>query len=382
LLQGGNGYGNLTLTRFYAAHALLLPALALGLIAVHLVAFRHNGVTAPSNAAVREGRFWPDQLWRNAVVFALTLAVLFVFAARFGAPLSAPADPSGQFVARPEWYFLPLYQLLKYTEGDAQWVGTLLLPGLAAGLLFALPYAPRRAGFAATCGLLLVLLALGLLAVREDARDPRLLAAKRRDAAEADRARALAASGIPPEGPRAALDADPVFRGRKLFALHCAKCHEAEGEARKAPHLEGYLSREWLTGLLRDPDAPRFFGRTKARGQMEGSPEMTAEELGRLALFLQRQGAGTPDAEGAKLFSRAGCEGCHAIAAGEVNVGPNLAGYGSPRWLEAFLDAPGDDLFYGEASDMPSFKDKLDASEKKAVIGYLRSLDADSRAGR
>jgi len=44
-VQGGNEYGNLTLTRFFALHVLVLPALTVGLVAVHLALFRRHGVT-------------------------------------------------------------------------------------------------------------------------------------------------------------------------------------------------------------------------------------------------------------------------------------------------------------------------------------------------
>jgi ubiquinol-cytochrome c reductase cytochrome b subunit len=376
-LQGGNGYGNLTLTRFYAIHVVVLPGFAVALLVLHLVAFRRNGVT-PLRSAIEGapiGRFWPDQLWRNAVVYALTLVVLLVLAANGGAPLSAPADPAGQFVARPEWYFLPLYQLLKYTEGGAPWVGTLLLPGLAALVLFGLPFLRRWVGFGAVCVLLVVALGLGLLALREDARDPQLRAAQRRDAAEAALARRLAVNGVPPEGPRSLLEADPLVRGRKVFVARCAQCHEPQAPyPRKAPDLTGYLSERWLVALLRNPDDPRFFGATKAKGQMEGYGELGEERLTRLAVFLRHQAAGTEDADGVKLFAASGCESCHSLGAGETNIGPNLGGYGSKQWLEAFLDAPGSDLFYGEASDMPSFQTKLSAEEKRTVIAYLQAL--------
>jgi ubiquinol-cytochrome c reductase cytochrome b subunit len=46
-----------------------------------------------------------------------------------GAELFAPADPASNFVARPEWYFLSLFQLLKYFEGPLQILATVLLPG-------------------------------------------------------------------------------------------------------------------------------------------------------------------------------------------------------------------------------------------------------------
>jgi ubiquinol-cytochrome c reductase cytochrome b subunit len=377
VLQGGNGYGNLTLTRFYAIHALWLPALVVGLIALHLWAFRRNGVTPfRSRAYGRTGRFWPEQLWRNALVYVLTLSVLLVLAARSSAPLSAPADPAGQFVARPEWYFLPLYQLLKYTEGSAQWIGTLLIPSLAALLLLGLPYLRRALGFGVVCALLLAALVLGLLALREDAGDPKLRSAQRRDAEEATLARKLAASGVPAAGPEMMLQSDPLFRGRKVFSARCAKCHEPPpGEPRSAPDLDGYLSQEWLVALLRNPDDPRFFGGTKSNGQMEGYAELGEERLGRLASLL-RQGAARTDAEGVKLFAAAGCESCHSIEPSEANIGPNLAGYGSAAWLGAFLDAPGSDLFYGETNTMPDFRTRLTAEEKDAVIAYLKSVSA------
>jgi len=113
---------------------------------------------------------------------------------------------------------------------------------------------------------------------------------------------------------------------------------------------------------------------------MEGYGELGDERLRRLALFLQHQGAGTVDPEGAKLFGSVGCESCHSLAAGDTNVGPNLGGYGGAPWLRAFLDAPGGDLFYGEANDMPAFAQKLNEADKQAVVTYLRSLAAPASA--
>jgi mono/diheme cytochrome c family protein len=254
-------------------------------------------------------------------------------------------------------------------------VGTLLLPGLAALLLLGVPYLRRWTGFGAICALLFGALVLGLLAVRQDARDPRLLAAQRRDAADAELARKLATSGVPPEGPRALMEADPLYRGHKVFVARCAQCHDpGPNEVRNGPDLNGYLSEPWLVDLLRSPDEDRFFGKTKAKGQMEGYGELGNEKLRALAAFLRNQRTGSADPEGAKLFSASGCESCHALGTDETNIGPNLGGYGSPKWLVAFLDAPGSDLFYGEANEMPKFQTKLSAEDKQAVINYLGSL--------
>ena len=49
-----------------------------------------------------------------AVVFALLLTL----AVTFNVPLDGVADPSdATYVPRPEWYFLSLFQLLKYFPG-------------------------------------------------------------------------------------------------------------------------------------------------------------------------------------------------------------------------------------------------------------------------
>src|SRR5207244_10312423 len=45
-----------------------------------------------------------------------------------GADLDAPADPARPYPARPEWYFLFLFQLLKYFEGEEEIYGTVIIP--------------------------------------------------------------------------------------------------------------------------------------------------------------------------------------------------------------------------------------------------------------
>src|SRR4029078_11672586 len=56
-----------------------------------------------------------------------------------GANLDAPADPQEQYPARPEWYFVFLFQLLKYFEGALILIGTVVIPNGVGVLLFLLP---------------------------------------------------------------------------------------------------------------------------------------------------------------------------------------------------------------------------------------------------
>ncbi|MCA1665435.1 MAG: cytochrome b N-terminal domain-containing protein, partial [Myxococcales bacterium] len=132
VVQGGGDYGNLTLTHFYALHTMLLPALTTTLVVLHVRWTR------------RTGAWWPDDAWRDALACAVVVAVSYALVVRsHGAPLEGPADPASAYDARPEWYFLPLFQLLKYLPGRIEAIGALGLPVVVGGLLLALPRAPR-----------------------------------------------------------------------------------------------------------------------------------------------------------------------------------------------------------------------------------------------
>jgi quinol-cytochrome oxidoreductase complex cytochrome b subunit/mono/diheme cytochrome c family protein len=166
ILVGGAEYGNHTLSRFYALHVGVLPALVIVLLVMHVAVFRRHGVTVPKDTK-GEGEFWPDQAFKDMVacmvLFGLLLAVVIwggqgnelMIAANDnedwfdtcaywgrhggGANLDAPSDPSKPYPARPEWYFLFLFQLLKYFQGSQAIVGTVIIPNGVALLLFMLP---------------------------------------------------------------------------------------------------------------------------------------------------------------------------------------------------------------------------------------------------
>ena len=61
-----------------------------------------------------------------------------------GAHLDAPADPSSaDYPARPEWYFLSLYQMLKYFPGNREVIGTIVIPSTLLFILILLPLLDR-----------------------------------------------------------------------------------------------------------------------------------------------------------------------------------------------------------------------------------------------
>lgn len=395
-LQGGTSYGNLTLTRFHTLHVVVLPAGLLLFLGIHLALFRKHGVTPPpmpqEELERRAEPFFPRQLFYDTTFAAVVVAGLFFLAARLGAPLEAPADPSSQYLARPEWYFLPLFQLLKYFEGGAELVGTVILPGVAMGFLAGLPFlhaALTRRGPRVHQALALVLTlglvgvgGLGALAMYEDSHNPALTAMATSAQAEAAEARRLAALGVPAAGPLELYRNDPLVWGRRVIAAKCQTCHQTCDTTpyTGSPCLEGYASRAWIARFLRNPRAPHFFGNTKID---EMDPFTGPQEsLDALTEYLYSQG-GRADVtaalanKGAVLFESEGCESCHTVDGVGSGVAPDLKGWASPEWTAAFIRAPTAPRFFGELNEMETFDhSRLPEEELRAVTHWLHAQAA------
>jgi ubiquinol-cytochrome c reductase cytochrome b subunit len=148
LLQGGPDMGNLTLTRFFALHGFVLPGAVIALVSVHLYFFRLHGVTTSWWEEDHElhGKtepFWPGQVFKDLVVALALLIILTAWVFHHPAPLGDIADPSKAYEARPEWYFMFLFQLLRYFHGPFEVVGTFVLPSLFFAILFFWPFIDR-----------------------------------------------------------------------------------------------------------------------------------------------------------------------------------------------------------------------------------------------
>jgi ubiquinol-cytochrome c reductase cytochrome b subunit len=408
ILQGGPEYGSLTLTRFYTLHVVVLPAALTALVASHVALFRKHGVTpSPKADLARVDAFFPKQLWRDVLAVLIVLAMVFGQAlGEHGAPLDAPADPSSDYPARPEWYFLGLFQLLKYFHGPLEIVGTMVLPGLAGLYLFALPLLDRKEGTALRARVvpLAPLFGIGLGAVmltwaakRSDAHDASFQRERAKADARAAAAVKLAMAGVPPEGPLAMLARSPELRGPELFDKHCASCHTLDGHGpsadkdRTAPKLDGWSTSAWVMGMLHDPDGDDRFGRTALRGEMpsmdvkpkdadESWKPMAPEDMRAAAAFLslEREPGEGGDARGSASPSerargqeivKSRCTTCHLFEGtgddGGQGLAPELSGYGSVAWIRAQIANPSSKSTYRENA--------LDPARK----GHMPRFDAD-----
>ncbi len=397
LLQGGSAFGNLTVTRAFAAHAMALPALLAALLALHVWLYRRHGATSkwtltPEVAAARAVPFWPEQAALNAGLGALVvIAVVLIVMASHGAALESPADPASSYLARPEWYALPLYQLRMFFDGPAELIATLIIPGIAATLMFALPFIDRAPGNAPSArprvmaGAALAVVALGALsaiALARDARDPAFAKARAEEQARASHARQLALKGVPPEGGTAVFRNDPLQHARVLWDERCAGCHALTGTGGdKAPDLQGYNSRPWIRGFLQNPDGPLYMGPAKLEDSMKPVDDVTPAELDALVEYVYAE-TGAADADPARagigrdLVTKKDCDTCHDLDGTGENDGPNLKGRGTSTWVSAVITDAGHGLLFGDRNKMPKFKTKLGPADiedlTKFVLGLAR----------
>jgi ubiquinol-cytochrome c reductase cytochrome b subunit len=146
ILLGGTDVSSSTLSRFFMVHVFLLPLAVLFLVMLHVYLFRHAGPAGPFHRRHdnRLDRFYPKQLFKDSVFFLFVFVALVTVSTLAPAALGPQARPGSDFLARPPWYFLPLFELLKYFSGSLTLIPTVLVPGLLFLVLFLLPFVDRK----------------------------------------------------------------------------------------------------------------------------------------------------------------------------------------------------------------------------------------------
>jgi len=394
VIQGGNDYGNLTLTRFYSFHVFFLPAGLMTFMAIHIYLFRRHGVTPHWKAGVLELKkktqpFWPDQVFKDVIVAVIVfISMVLVVWYRDGAELQSPADPSSNYIARPEWYFLFLFQLLKYFEGELEVVGAIIIPSIVASLIIALPFIDRsrsrfplkRLPVMGSFGACLAgVIFLTIMSSISDSRNERIIKQKEESEKLAHVAVKLAEKGIPPQGGISVFQNDPLYSGEQLFRQHCIVCHSFEGAGgNSAPDLTAYNSKPWLIGFIQDPNAPKYYGRTKINIMPEY--DLEKEDLSNLVDFLLAQADQHKEIDpvlketGEMILEENGCYNCHTYDGTGGDTAPVLDNFASDKWLRGIIEDPGQKEFFGKLNNMPAYKDKLSKQEIDNLVYFLQNL--------
>jgi cytochrome b6 len=181
-LRGGDRVTSATISRFFGWHVAILPALMTAVIVLHLILVQLLGMSVPPTAEEearrrRPMRFFPQYALHDLFGWLLALGVLAALAALFPWELGDKADafaPAPKDI-RPEWYFVFMFETLKFVPGGSIWgleyeAIPILGFGLAALVLLLVPFLDRGVvrtgrspGFTAA-GLVAVVYMVGLTA--------------------------------------------------------------------------------------------------------------------------------------------------------------------------------------------------------------------------
>lgn len=152
-LRGGDEVTGATLTRFYGFHVAILPATATVFLAIHIWLVQYHGMSVPpgqEKKEVKKMKFVPNFLLRDLIGWIIAIGVLAALSAIFPWELGAKADPFAPAPAgiKPEWYFLFMFQTLKYIPAkilifEGETIGVLAF-GLGALVWTVIPFINRE----------------------------------------------------------------------------------------------------------------------------------------------------------------------------------------------------------------------------------------------
>ncbi len=176
-------------------------------------------------------KFFPDVIYKDLLVSFAFFVILVMLATFVGVANEPKADPSdSSYIPRPEWYFLFLFEMLKFFPGAVEWIGTFLIPTLAVLLLILLPFidrspdrhiSKRKLPVAIMAAVVLGMVGLTIRAV----------------------------ATTPPQEETASAAAslsESILIGQDLYSIHCVECHGADGEGgeiKGVEGLEGYIMK-------------------------------------------------------------------------------------------------------------------------------------------
>jgi ubiquinol-cytochrome c reductase cytochrome b subunit len=304
LLRGGTEMGTLTVSRFFMLHVFLIPAFIFIFVAMHVYSFRKAGAAGPVTEDPIAPRlpsepFYPKQLVMDMGFAVLIIVLLGFLAYLWPTELGPKSDPSDtQFLPRPEWYYVPIFQYLKYWQGSTALLGILVIPGIVGLLLVGVPFFDRSLerrpwkrpiSVGLFTAVLLGLAALGVISHRDDMRNPGVAAQLK---AQREATKTFMSAKFEPElsggslvAQNAALANPEAAKGKEIFeGQGCNACHGDNGVGTAAaPKLIGVGAKydaAKLQALLLHPTAKMIAGGMP-------TPDLKDDEMKQLIAYLQ-----------------------------------------------------------------------------------------------
>ncbi len=155
-LRGGEDVTGATLSRLFGFHVAVFPGIFTMLLGIHLVLVQRQGMSEPLHLYSERGKelktmpFFPNFLLKDLLLWLVVLNLLAILAVFFPWELGQKADPFAPAPAgiKPEWYFMFMFQTLKYIPAhvlfiDGEVLGVLLF-GLAGLLWTIVPFWDKK----------------------------------------------------------------------------------------------------------------------------------------------------------------------------------------------------------------------------------------------
>jgi mono/diheme cytochrome c family protein len=298
--------------------------------------------------------FYPAQAARDVTVVAVVLVALLFFAFNGAPPLEAPADPTdASYIPRPEWYFLGLFELLKYFPGKWEVVGAMVVPGVLGALLALLPWIDRgperdpRKRLPIMAGVLVGLIAVVTLTTLGWRDRP-----------------ATAAS---PD----AWTLREIGGGAFVERRACTKCHSDTGSADPLDAVAVTRGPEWLGGHVLDPEMIAPGLRTPPVVVHEREVAAIVAYVRRLSRADNKAVSFEPRLQMAAAVYARHCIGCHVIDGEGGDDGPELSKAGEKHDIGKLKTWITDPEAVDPDAEMPSFGKRLSAAELDAIAAYL-----------
>ena len=251
LLRGGAEVSGLTLTRFYAVHMLIFPALMAVFIVIHIYLVRIHDIAGhwldEHTRQAKTARFYPDQIFKSAIAFLIIFTGITLMAVFIDPPLEQIAmTPDPSYIPRPDWYFMWLYKMLTFFSGQMEIVGTLAIPIGGMLILLLLPFlnksllrSPYDRPLATAIGVACVvgIVYTNLMGVADSKPYGRIVAA--------------------PDRPLTGVEVSGI---KSWVQKDCAYCHNVQGQGGRrgqGPDLANVIakqrSKDWIMKSIRDP---------------------------------------------------------------------------------------------------------------------------------
>lgn len=168
-------------------------------------------------------KFWPDIIYKDLLVSFALFILLIGLATFVGVAAEPKADPGDStYIPRPEWYFLFLFEFLKFVPGQVEWLGTFVIPVLGILALFVLPFmdkSPFRHWKNRLTGISIMgVVVLGMVGLT---------------------IRSIITTPKNEEGSAANTIQEKMVLGGDLYGVYCVECHGPDGEGGVIAGVEG-----------------------------------------------------------------------------------------------------------------------------------------------